>query len=57
MKHYTNEADNRNTTIVDSAKKNASRLALRLSREFGISIHHAMTAVEANGVGKEKYDD
>jgi hypothetical protein len=57
MKHYTDEADARNSAVVYAAQKTASRLALRLNRELGISIHHAMAAVEANGAGKEKYDD
>jgi hypothetical protein len=48
MRVYNKDNDGRN-----SDDQNANRLARRLSREFGISIDHAIAVVVANGACKE----
>jgi hypothetical protein len=57
MEHYTAEHDHRNYHVVQRFEPKANRLALRLSRELGISIDHATAAVAANNACKEPCDD
>ena len=49
MKDYNKDNGGRN-----SDDQNANRLARRLSREFGISIDHAIAVVAANDACKEQ---
>ena len=57
MEHYTTKQVHRNSLEAQPFELKANRLALRLSRELGISIDHATAAVAANNASKEASDD
>ena len=57
MEHYTTEHDHRNSLVAQRFEPKPNRLALRLSRQCGISIGHATAAVAVNNAYKEARDD
>jgi hypothetical protein len=57
MQYYTDQHGHRNSPVAQHFEPKANRLALRLSRELGISVDHATAAVVANNACKEAGDD
>jgi hypothetical protein len=57
MNAYTEPSTRCNQTENACAASNADRFAQRLSRNMGISVRHALTAVIINSAAKEQRDE